>query len=160
MNLIQIASDYKAAHPDFKGSLEAIAAKGMNDPDVANFMKWKYSGICSDGSVGGHPRGFGAFPRILAKYVRTEKLLTLEEAVYKMTNLNAQNLGIKNKGLIKVGYDADLVLFDPLTVQDNATIEQPHALATGIEKVWVNGELVYEHLQPTAARPGKLIKRK
>lgn len=157
--LIQLAADFKTKHPEYQGSIEAIAAKGMNDKDVSQFIQWKYAGICSDGSVGGHPRGFGAFPRVLAKYVRDEKILSLEEAIYKMTGLNAINLGISNKGFIKPGFDADLVLFNPKTVQDNATIEQPHALASGIEMVWVNGVLVYQHLQPTPARPGKLIKR-
>lgn len=157
--LIRLASEFRMAHPDFEGAVEAVAAKGMSDADIATFMAWEHTGICSDGNAGGHPRGYGAFPRVLAKYVRDSHLLSLEEAVHKMTGLTAANLGIPGKGLIRPGYDADLVLFDPRTIQDRATIENPHALADGIHMVWVAGQLVYQNGQALDARPGTLLKR-
>jgi len=160
INLIQIAADFKAQHPEFKGSIEAIAAKGMNDRDVANFISWPQSNICSDGSPGGHPRAYGTFPRILAKYVREEKQLSLENAVYKMTGLTAEHLGFTDRGLITPGYYADLVLFDPATVKDNATIQNSKALSTGIAMVWVSGQLVFQDQQATGILPGTFIKRK
>ncbi|MFM1877381.1 MAG: hypothetical protein RLZZ241_247 [Bacteroidota bacterium] len=159
MALIRIASEFQQTHPDFVGDVETIVAKGMADSDIASFLAWEQTGICSDGNAGGHPRGFGAFPRILAKYVRETHLLTLEEAVHKMTGLTAKNLGLHGKGLLLEGYDADLVLFNPETVQDRATIEMPHALSDGIEAVWVAGELVYSNGETQTARPGKLITR-
>lgn len=159
INLIQIASDFKAQHPDFKGTVEAIAAKGMNDKDVANFIAWPHSCLCSDGNTGGHPRGYGSFPRVLGKYVREEKVLSLEHAIFKMTGLTAVNLGIKNRGIIAPGYFADLVLFDPFIVKDNATIQNSKALSSGIEMVWVNGELVYQQQKATGKLSGTLIKR-
>jgi N-acyl-D-amino-acid deacylase len=158
MQLIQIASDFKSSHPDFKGTVEAIAAKGMNDADVANFIKWPYSNICSDGNTGGHPRGYGSFPRILGKYVRDEKVIDLETAIFKMTGLTAAHLGIKDRGLIAPGYFADLVLLDPETVKDNATIQNSKALSTGITSVWVNGQLIYQNQKATGNYPGILIK--
>ncbi len=157
--LIRLAAEFQEAHPNFEGSVEAIAAKGMSEADIATFMAWEHTGICSDGNAGGHPRGYGAFPRVLARYVRDSHLLSLEEAVHKMTGLTAVNLGIAQKGFIKPGYDADLVLFDPETVQDRASIENPHALANGIKMVWVAGKLVYADQKALDARPGTLIKR-
>ncbi|MDA8686713.1 D-aminoacylase [Robiginitalea sp.] len=159
MALIRIASEFQESHPDFEGDVETIVAKGMADTDIEDFMAWRFTGICSDGNAGGHPRGFGAFPRILAKYVRDTKLLTLEQAVHKMTGLTANNLGLEQKGYLRAGYDADLVLFNPDTVQDNASISNPHALSDGIEAVWVSGELVYKNKQTLGVRPGKLITR-
>lgn len=157
--LVRLASEFRAAHPDFEGPVEAIVAKGMSEADIATFMAWEHTGICSDGNAGGHPRGYGAFPRVLARYVRDSQLLSLEEAVHKMTGLTADNLGIPRKGLIRPGYDADLVLFDPRTIQDRATIENPQALADGIHMVWVAGQLVYHDKRALDARPGTLIKR-
>ena len=157
--LIRLASEFQEAHPDFEGFVEAIAAKAMSEADIATFMAWEHTGICSDGNAGGHPRGYGAFPRVLAKYVRETQLLSLEEAVHKMTGLTAVNMGLANKGFIKPGYDADLVLFDPETVQDRSSIEDPHALADGINRVWVAGKLVYANQKALDARPGTLIKR-
>ena len=159
MALIRIASEFQDTYPDFDGDVETLVAKGMADSDIETFLAWEHTGICSDGNAGGHPRGFGAFPRILAKYVRDTKLLTLEQAVHKMTGLTANNLGLQQKGYLRADYDADLVLFNPDTVQDNASISNPHALSDGIEAVWVSGELVYKNKQTLGVRPGKLITR-
>jgi N-acyl-D-amino-acid deacylase len=159
MNLIQLASDFEEKNPEYKGRIEAIAAKSMSEEDVTNFINWPYANICSDGYKGGHPRGMGAFTRILARYVRERHVLALETAIFKMTALSAEHVGIQDRGIIGPGYYADLVLFDPKTVMDNATIQNPQAVSTGIEKVWVNGKLTFEKQKATGKLPGKLIKK-
>jgi N-acyl-D-amino-acid deacylase len=136
-----------------------IAGASMLDDDVINFLKWNYTNVCSDGANGGHPRGYGAFTRVLGRYVREKKIMPLETAVYKMTGLTAEHLGIKNRGLIAPGYFADLVLFDPATVKDNSTMTDSKALSSGIEMVWVNGKLVYKNQQATKEFPGVFISR-
>ena len=159
MNLISIASEFKQKNPNHTGGIEAITAKSMSDADVAEFIAWPHSVICSDGNAGAHPRGYGSFTRILGRYVREQKLLSLEEAIHKMTGLTAAQLGIKDRGVIKKGNYADLVLFDPATVIDNATIENSKALSSGIEMVFVNGKIIYKSGKPTSERPGMLVKR-
>ncbi|MDE3249386.1 MAG: amidohydrolase family protein, partial [Bacteroidota bacterium] len=135
----------------------AIAGASMSEDDVVNFMKWNYSNICSDGADGGHPRGYGAFTRVLGRYVREQKIMPLETAIYKMTGLTAEHLGFTNRGLIARNYFADLVLFDPATVGDWSTMTDSKELSAGIEMVWVNGQLVYQQQQATPARPGRFI---
>jgi len=159
MNLISIASEFKEKNPDHAGGIEAITAKSMSDVDVSDFIGWKHSVICSDGNAGAHPRGYGSFTRILGRYVREQKLMTIEEAIHKMTGLTATHLGIKERGVIKKGNYADLVLFDPATVIDNATIKNSKALSSGIEMVFVNGKIIYKTGNPTSERPGMLVKR-
>jgi len=159
MNLIQLASDFEEKNPDYKGRIEAIAAKSMSEEDVTNFINWNYSNICSDGYKGGHPRGMGAFTRILARYVRDKKVMPIETAIFKMTSLSAEHVGITDRGIIAPGYFADLVLFNPKTVMDNATIQNPQAVSTGIEKVWVNGKLTFDKQKATGKLPGTLIKK-
>ncbi|HNT49402.1 MAG TPA: amidohydrolase family protein, partial [Cyclobacteriaceae bacterium] len=97
--------------------------------------------------------------RVLGRYVREQKLMPLETAIQKMTSLAAENVGIKNRGLIAPGYFADLVLFDPETVMDNATVENPTAISTGIEAVWVNGKLVYQNQKAVVNYPGVLVRK-
>lgn len=160
MNLIAQAADFEQKNPDYNGGIEAIMGKSMAEADVANFLAWPQTNICSDGSSGGHPRGHGAFTRVLGRYVREQKIMSLETAIYKMTGLTAEHLGITDRGIIQNGYFADLVLFNPATVIDNANIQNGKALSTGIEKVWVNGELVYQSQQATGSLPGVFIKRK
>jgi len=159
MALIAIASAFKEKNPDFKGTIDAIAAKAMSEKDVAAFIAWPNANICSDGNAGGHPRGHGTFTRILGKYVREDKVISLETAIYKMTGLSAKHLGIKDRGVIAVGNYADLVLFNPSTVKDNANIQDSRALSTGIEMVWINGQLTYHNQKATGNYPGVLIKR-
>ena len=106
-----------------------------------------------------HPRAFGTFARVYAQYVRGEKLLTVEEAVRKMTSLPAANLGIAQRGLLQPGYFADVVVFDPSTIQDRATFEKPRQLATGVSEVFVNGVEVVHNGEHTGAKPGRVIKR-
>jgi N-acyl-D-amino-acid deacylase len=131
----------------------------MYPEDIAKIISWEWSNICSDGSLNGtHPRGAGSFPKILRKYVREEKRFSLPEAIRKMTSLAAENMGFKNRGMIKPGYFADLVLFDPETITDHATIENPGALATGVLKVWVNGKPVWDNSKTTRKLAGRGIK--
>ena len=140
---------------------EGIMATSMNEADIKKLMRWAHANICSDGSsLGGHPRGFGAFTRVLGHYTREEKTLTFQEAIYKMTGLSAEHMGIKRRGMIKTGYYADLVLFSPETVKDLATVKDPHKISDGIEKVWVNGTLVFNDKKTTGLFPGKIIRRK
>jgi N-acyl-D-amino-acid deacylase len=105
-----------------------------------------------------HPRGYGTFTRVLGKYVREEKILSLEEAIRKMTLSVAVRLGIPDRGRLEVGCYADLVLFNPQSVTDNATFETPHRLSSGIEHVWVNGVRVLEDGVHTGALPGRFVR--
>ncbi len=141
------------------GQSATIVAKSMSEVDISNFIKWSYSSICTDGTMSGHPRGHGAFTRVLGRYVREQKLMPLETAIQKMTSLAAENAGIKNRGLIAPGYFADLVLFDPDTIIDNATIENSTAISTGVNHVWVNGKLVYSEQKAVPNFPGRFVKR-
>jgi N-acyl-D-amino-acid deacylase len=142
--------------PNMGGS---IVATSMSEEDIKNFLKWDYSVVCSDGAIEGHPRGFGAFPRFLGRYVRDQKLMPLETAVRKMTGQTAEQLGIKQRGIIAPDYFADLVLFNPATVIDNATITDHSALSTGIEMVWVNGKLVYNQQKSVGNYSGVFVGR-
>jgi N-acyl-D-amino-acid deacylase len=105
-----------------------------------------------------HPRAYGNFVRVLAKYVRDEKLITLEEAVRKLSALPAQNLSLKDRGMLRAGYFADVIIFDPRTVQDHATYEQPHQLATGVDDVWVNGVRALRDGHATRAASGRFVR--
>ncbi len=136
-----------------------IVATSMSDSDVISFLQWPHSNICSDGSNGGHPRGYGAFTRVLGRYVREQKIMPLETAIYKMTGMTAENLGIRQRGLIARGYYADLVLFDPETVIDRATVQDPQKLSEGIKIVWVNGKEVYKDQQSVPNFPGVFVTR-
>jgi len=105
-----------------------------------------------------HPRAYGNFARLLAKYVREEKRLSLAEAIRKLTSLPAHNLGLRDRGMLKVGNYADVVVFDPATIQDHATFEKPQQFATGVSEVVVNGQLALERGEATAARPGQVVR--
>ncbi len=159
IKLIAMAAEFKKKNPTYSGSIETIIGKSMLDVDINHFIKWEHSNICSDGIGGGHPRGYGTFTRVLGKYVRDEHLMSLEEAIYKMTKLSADHVGIKNRGIVSVGNYADLVLFNPNTVKDNATFEQSKALSTGIEMVWLNGQVIYKNQKSTGTYPGVLLKK-
>ena len=104
-----------------------------------------------------HPRYYGTFPRVLGRYVREEKVLTLEDAVRKMTSANAAKARQFDRGLLRPGMWADVVVFDAATVIDHATYEKPHQYAAGIEYVLVNGEVVLEKGRHTGARPGRIL---
>ncbi len=143
-----------------RGCDEGIIATSMDEADIKKLMQWPFANICSDGSsTGGHPRGFGAFTRVLSHYVRQEKTLSLQEAIHKMTGLSAQQTGIKKRGLIKEGFYADIVIFNPEKAEDKATVAEPHKISEGIEIVWVNGKTVFENKKTTGNYPGKTIRR-
>jgi N-acyl-D-amino-acid deacylase len=140
--------------------IESIIAVSMKEADIERMMTWPQINFCTDGGLDGtHPRGFGSFPRVLGLYVRERQVMTLEQAVHKMTALAATSHGIPDRGRIEPGAFADLVLFDPETVADRATTEKPHARATGIENVWVNGHLVYEGGWGSGQRYGRVLRR-
>lgn len=157
LGLMKQVDDYQKAHPNER-RIESVIGTSMREDDVIRLMTWEHTNICSDGMSGTHPRGYGAFPRVLGHYVREKKVMSLEEAVYKMTGLAAKHLGIADRGTIAEGNKADLVLFDPTTVIDRATMQNPTALSAGIEKVWVNGKLVYQDRRTTGAHPGQIIR--
>lgn len=142
------------------GMASGIVGTSMSEEDIITLLRWEHANLCSDGAIEGHPRGYGAFTRFLGRYVREQKLVSLETAVYKMTGLTAEHIGIADRGLIKRGYYADLVLFDPTTVVDNSTITDATALSTGILKVWVNGQPVYENQKSLPNYPGLFIRRR
>jgi N-acyl-D-amino-acid deacylase len=136
----------------------------MNEDDVKTVMRMPWISIGSDGSALNqtypgkpHPRSFGTNPRVLGKYTREEKVLTLEDAVRKMTSLPAQVLGLKDRGLLREGYWADVVLLDPDTVADRATYDDPKQYPKGIDYVLVNGSVVIDNGHHTGARPGKVV---
>jgi N-acyl-D-amino-acid deacylase len=104
-----------------------------------------------------HPRAYGNFARLLGKYVREEKLVSLEEAIRKLTSLPAANLGLSGRGMLRQGYFADVVIFDPKTIIDHATYEKPHQYATGVRHVFVNGVQVLKDSEHTGAKPGRAL---
>ena len=141
--------------------------QSMGEEDIRRIMTSRYHMIGTDGSgvpasfrAGAfHPRFFGTYPRILGKYVRDEKILTLEQAIRKMTSLPAQRLGLQDRGLIREGNWADMVIFDPDKVIDKATYEQPYQLSEGIPYVIVNGVIVVENGKKNRKSPGRVIRR-
>lgn len=158
LHLVAAAAAYEKQYPD-AGGVEAIMGKSMTDDDVIPFLAWGHTNICSDGANGGHPRGYGSFTRLLSYYVNQKKIMSWEEAIHKMTGLSAEHVGISNRGIIAPGYFADMVLIDPLTVKDNASIQNPKALSDGILKVWVNGVLVYRDKTSLHKFPGEFVGR-
>ncbi|MGQ0736222.1 MAG: serine hydrolase [Acidobacteriota bacterium] len=130
----------------------------MSEPDLRTFLRQPWAMVASDGGVNtSHPRGAGTFPRVLGRFVREEGWLSLPEAVRKMTSQPAAQLGLNDRGLVRTGMKADLVILDPATVIDRSTFEQPRLLARGIHQVFVNGELVWAGAAPEGARPGRVL---
>lgn len=139
----------------------------ISEDNIRKTLPLPYISVCSDAASipdeppfnndGTHPRAYGSFARLLAKYSREEKLFSTEEAVRKMTSLPAANLKIQKRGLLKVGYYADVVLFDPATIQDHATFEDPHQYTTGVAHVFVNGVQVLKDGEHTNKKPGRLV---
>ncbi|MBS1565143.1 MAG: amidohydrolase family protein, partial [Bacteroidetes bacterium] len=136
---------------------------GMGEPDVQYIMKYPFNMPASDAGIrvfgqgAPHPRGYGTNARILGKYVREEKLLTLEEAIRRMTSLPAQKFQLKDRGLLHEGMAADIVLFDEHTVNDQSTFDHPHQYSTGFRYVIVNGGLVVDQAQQTGVRSGHAL---
>jgi N-acyl-D-amino-acid deacylase len=139
---------------------------GMSEKDVQYIMKYPFNMFASDASIRvfgtgvPHPRGYGTNARILGKYVREEKVISLEEAVRRMTSLPAQKFQLKDRGLLKEGMAADIVLFDEATVNDKSTFEQPHQYSTGFKYVLVNGVVTVDNGMHTGARTGVALRKK
>jgi N-acyl-D-amino-acid deacylase len=137
-----------------------IIGTSMTEDDLDRFFAHPQVLICSDGGLSGrHPRGYGAFPRVLARFVREKKLVPLEEAIAKMTSRTAARIGMTERGLIAPGKYADVVVFDAAAIADRGTPAEPSLAPIGMRHVIVNGEAVLRDGQPTAARPGRALRR-
>ena len=164
-NLQQIADAKKVSAVDvFIGVVKdggaSVVGHAMTEADMREFFVQPWVMVASDGGIGmRHPRATGTFPRVLGRYVREQEWVTLPEAVRKMTSLPAARLGLKDRGVIRAGFEADLVLFDPAVVMDQSTFPEPGKLSMGIRQVMVNGQVVWDGSKPTAARPGVVIAR-
>jgi N-acyl-D-amino-acid deacylase len=136
----------------------SVIGHTMAEADLRVFYQQPWTMVASDGGVGvSHPRGAGTFPRVLGRFVREEGWLTLPDAVRKMTSMPAERLRLTDRGRIGVGMKADLVVFDPATVLDRSTFEQPRLRARGVHAVFVNGQLVWGGDRPGGHRPGRFI---
>ena len=139
-----------------------------SEADMTYAMKQPYVSIGSDGSamsidgaqsrLNPHPRSYGTFARVLGRYVREQKAVSMEAAIQKMTSLNADKINLKERGLLKEGYWADVAIFDPKTIGDRATFDKPHQYAVGMAYVFVNGKLVLEGERHTGALPGQVLR--
>jgi N-acyl-D-amino-acid deacylase len=146
----------------------SVAVFGMSEPDVALALKQPWVSVDNDsqgaapegllGQAHPHPRAYGTFPRILRKFVREDHLLTLEDAIRKFSALPAQRLRLSDRGVLKQGMWADVVIFDPATIRDLATFEQPNQLSEGMQYVLVNGVAVIAEGKMTGARPGHVLR--
>lgn len=159
-----IAAEWRVSEQEAARRLQPAGAvyHNMSEDDVRRILSHPATMVGSDGLPNDplpHPRLWGAFPRVLGYYARDEQLISLEEAVRKMTSLSARRFGLAQRGEVRVGYHADLVLFDADRVRDAATFEQPQQPAHGIEAVWVNGVLSYCNGVPTGERAGRFVAR-
>lgn len=138
----------------------------LDEADVRRIMKHPQVMIASDGRLSTpgdghpHPRAYGTFPRVLGKYARDEHVVTLEQGVFKMTGMPAKRLGLTDRGVLKAGAAADVVVFDAAKIADQATFAEPHQYATGIDEVLVNGVLAVDHGKYTDSRAGKVLRHK
>lgn len=162
--LAQIASSWGVSQIEAAKRLQPAGAiyHSISEDDMRRILRHPATMIGSDGLPNDprpHPRLWGTFPRVLGRYTREEKLLSLPEAVYKMTGLPAQRFGLEGRGLIREGFFADLVLFDPETITDTATFSDPVRQAEGIAAVWVNGVLACTAPGTTGNRNGRFLAR-
>lgn len=140
---------------------ESVVVTAMSEDDLTKFIQDPHIVFCSDGGLhGSHPRGAGSFPRVLAKYVRETRALSLPEAIHKMTLLTAQRFGLKDRGRISKGFKADITIFDPKKVKDMATTKDPQAKPEGIPMVIVNGQIVLDHDKLTGVHSGVPIRHR
>ena len=138
----------------------SVVCHSMKDSDIKTFYQQPWVMVSSDGGIASrHPRGAGTFPKVLGQFVRKQHWLTLQEAIRKMTSLPAWRLGLKDRGLIKRGYKADLVLFDANQIIDRATFQEPQLISRGVERVFVNGVEVWSDGQTSGRHPGKALRR-
>ena len=162
--LAQIAALWGVTQIEAARRLQPAGAiyHGMAEDDVRRILRHPGTMIGSDGLPNDplpHPRLWGTFPRVLGYYSREQKLFSLSEAVRKMTSLPAERFGLTNRGRVREGYAADLVLFDPVQVRDNADFTDPVRPSTGIEAVWVNGVLSFSKGSTTGQRAGSFLRR-
>lgn len=144
---------------DGQGS-QSVVVTAMQESDLESFMKSPDIMFCSDGSIGGsHPRGAGSFPRILGRYVRERKTLPLPEAIRKMTSLTAQAFQLRDRGQLKPNYIADITIFNPKTIKDNATATNSTALSEGVIYVIVSGQITLKNGKSSGSRNGQIIRR-
>jgi len=146
----------------------SVAVFGMSEPDVSLALQQPWvsidndaHGAAPDGLLGKehpHPRAYGTFPRILRKYVREEEKLSLEDAIRKFSALPAQRMRLADRGVLKKGMWADIVIFDPATIRDRATFENPNQLSEGMEYVLVNGVPVIDNGKQTESLPGRVLR--
>src|SRR4051812_31164954 len=172
-NLAQITRD-RGKEPTMENAAEAtmdLVAKGgcsavyhaIAEEDVVRIMKSPYTMIASDGDIpvfgqaAPHPRSYGTFARVLGVYVREQKVIPLEEAIRKMSGFPAARLKLYDRGMLRPGMKADVIVFDPATVGDRATFDKPHQYSVGVHEVIVNGKLVLHGDKVTAERPGRVI---
>lgn len=162
--LSAIAAEWGVTQQEAAGRLQPAGAvyHNMSEADVRRILSHPATMVGSDGLPNDplpHPRLWGTFARVLGHYARDAQLMPLEEAVRKMTCLSARRFGLAGRGEVRVGYHADLVLFDPARVRDAATFENPQQAADGIDAVWVNGVLSYRDGAPTGERAGRFVAR-
>jgi N-acyl-D-amino-acid deacylase len=137
-----------------------IIGTSMDERDLSRFAASPLTLVCSDGQMAGrHPRGYGAFPRMLATYVREQKALPMREAIAKMSGRSAAFVGISDRGVLEPGRKADVVVFDPATIQDRGTKTNAAQAPVGVHYVIVNGQIVLDDGRMTAARPGRALRR-
>lgn len=147
----------KTHGPEGQGR-ESIVCTAMSENDLVAFIQSPHIMFCTDGRDGGsHPRGAGSFPRILGRYVREKKVLSLQEAIRKMTSLPASRFRLIGRGRIAKDYFADITIFDPKTIRDLATPNNPTALSKGVQYVLVNGQVVLDKGRMTGKRPGRVL---
>jgi N-acyl-D-aspartate/D-glutamate deacylase len=149
-------SPVEAAIAIVKNGDAGVASFNMRDDDIKNFMREDWVMTCSDG-VEGHPRKYGTFPRKLRKYVLDEHVISMPFAIRSSTSLPAETLGFKNRGLLKTGFFADIVVFDPKTIRDTATYQHPRALAAGVRYLFVNGKLAVDNGRRTNILSGRVL---
>ncbi|MEW6210985.1 MAG: D-aminoacylase [Acidobacteriota bacterium] len=138
----------------------SVVCRSMMRSDIRTFYTQPWVMVSSDGGIGGrHPRGAGTFPRVLGRFVREWKWLTLAEAIRKMTSMPAERLGLKDRGRIQKGMKADIVLFDPRAITDRSTFKEPQSLSEGVHRVLVNGRTVWEKGRATGNLSGVVIRR-
>lgn len=136
----------------------------ISESDLVRILQHRATMIASDGEVpifgraSPHPRSYGTFARVLARYVRETRVLSLPDAVRKMTSFPAWRAGLLDRGLLRPGMKADIAVFDDAKIQDQSTFERPHQYATGVHTVIVNGTIAFDNGQMTPARPGRVLR--
>lgn len=157
--LMRLIAEAEAMRAAGATEVESVIGTSMDEKDVEKLLAWPWASVSTDGELmGRHPRGFGAFARVLGPMARDRELFTVGEAVRRMTSLPARTMGLVDRGVIREGAFADLVLFEADSVADRASTRDPHAPATGIRMVWVNGEVVYENGKASGKFPGRVLR--